>query len=52
VLRQFKDGAFMQDFSAKGRFADLLRAMPVHVVMVNAALLGTAIYGLDQAALQ
>ena len=35
--------AFMQAFSAKGRFAALLRAIPVHVVMVNAALLGAAI---------
>lgn len=40
----------MQAFSAKGRFADMLRAVPVHVVIVNAALLGAAIYGLEQAA--
>ena len=42
----------MQAFSAKGRFADMLRAIPVHVVIVNAALLGAAIYGLEQAAQQ
>ena len=39
----------MQAFTAKGRFANLLREVPVHVVIVNAALLGAAIYGLEQA---
>jgi hypothetical protein len=28
----------------------MLRAVPVHVIMINAALLGAAIYGLEQAA--
>ena len=38
----------MRAFTAKGRFANLLSAVPVHVVTVNAALLGAAIYGLSR----
>ena len=50
LVSQLQDGAFMRAFTAKGRFADMLSAVPVHVIMVNAALLGTAIYGLQQVA--
>jgi glucokinase len=50
VLPQLKDGAFMQTFSAKGRFSEMLRAVPVRVVTVNAALLGAALHGLRHAA--
>ncbi len=46
LLPQLQDGAFMRAFTAKGRFANMLRAMPVHVVTINAALVGAAMLGL------
>jgi hypothetical protein len=40
----------MVGFTAKGRFANLLSAVTFHVIMVEAAPLGAALYGLKQTA--
>jgi len=40
---KLKDGTFVRAFTGKGRFADLLATMPVHIIMnPNVGLLGAA----------
>jgi glucokinase len=45
VLNWLTDERFMQAFANKGRFADLLRDIPVYAVVSRAALLGAVLYG-------
>ncbi len=49
ILPVLKDGPFLGAFRKKGRMADLLSRVPVHVIMnPRAALLGAAAYGLRE----
>jgi glucokinase len=50
ILSALGDGRFMPAFVAKGRLAELLARVPVHVVIQRAALLGAALRGLEIAA--
>jgi len=45
------NGHFMAAFTRKGRFADLLGRIPVHLIIRPATLIGAARYGLDLAAI-
>ena len=48
ILPVLQNGVFMQAFSRKGRFSNLLSQVPVHVILnPRAALLGAAHYGMD-----
>jgi glucokinase len=38
----------MQRFKRKGRFAELMGSMPIHVVVSPAGLAGAAAYGLEK----
>ena len=47
TLEVIKKPAFIQRFKRKGRFADLLGRIPVHVVVSPAGLAGAAAHGLE-----
>ena len=48
ILPALSGGIFMQSFQNKGRFAELMIRLPVHVILnPKAALLGAARYGLE-----
>jgi glucokinase len=42
-----KDSRFMQAFSRKGRFKDLMKRIPIHLITTRAALVGAATFGLE-----
>src|SRR5260370_571770 len=46
TLAALKQPAFMQAFKRKGRFADLMARIPIHVVVSPAGLAGAAAFGL------
>ncbi len=47
LLDRLQEPAFMQTFTRKGRFKELMARAPIHVITARAALLGAAAYGLD-----
>lgn len=50
ILAHLDPQRFMRVFQHKGRFADMLHRIPIHVIKRQAALLGAAEYGLQHAA--
>jgi len=47
MLGALKEPQFMQAFTKKGRFKDLMGRIPVHVITARAALVGAASFGLE-----
>jgi glucokinase len=45
-LRALRQPAFMQSFTRKGRFSELMAHIPIHVVVSPAGLAGAAAFGL------
>jgi glucokinase len=48
ALAALKQPAFMESFTRKGRFAELMSRIPIHVVVSPAGLAGAAAYGLKK----
>jgi glucokinase len=49
TLQVIKEPVFMQRFNRKGRFAEFMGRIPIHVVVTPAGLAGAAAYGLGNA---
>jgi glucokinase len=49
VLAALDKGGVLEAFQRKGRFADLLADVPIHVIVCRAAIIGAASLGLDLA---
>jgi glucokinase len=49
LLAALGKGGVLEAFQRKGRFADLLADVPVHVIVCRAAIIGAASLGLDLA---
>ena len=48
LVDALRDPAFIQAFTRKGRFKDLMARLPVHLITTQAALVGAATYGLNR----
>jgi glucokinase len=47
LLGVLQEPRFMQAFTKKGRFKDLMARIPIHVITARAALVGAATFGLE-----
>ena len=47
TLRALQEPGFMKAFTDKGRLSDLMKRVPVHIIVTNAALSGAALYAFD-----
>jgi glucokinase len=47
LLTALQEPRFMQVFTRKGRFEDMMKRIPVHVITTRAALVGAATFGLE-----
>jgi glucokinase len=47
MLSVLRGPRFMESFTRKGRFVELMKQIPVHIVLTRAALLGAAVRGLE-----
>src|ERR1700756_2384913 len=47
LLTALQEPRFMQVFTRKGRFENMMKRIPVHVITARAALVGAAKYGLE-----
>jgi len=47
TLRALREPGFMKAFTDKGRLSDLMKRIPVHVIVTNAALAGAAVYAFE-----
>jgi glucokinase len=47
LLGPLREPRFLETFTRKGRFKDVMARMPIHVITTRAALLGAAAYGLE-----
>jgi len=48
VLKALQTPRFMESFKRKGRLSELMERIPIHVVIIRAALIGAAAYGLER----
>jgi len=47
LVKALQEPRFMQAFTLKGRFKDLMGRIPIHIITTRAALVGAATYGLQ-----